>query len=185
MMRRPAPARPGIAAGAAVRWPCAGWRSGIEAGRAGSAAQSCAGPLADRGRPALAARHPADERRTGGARRAGVRGRNRRRRPGPGALPSLRQRRAPPPVRGRARHRLYEAVPVTARRAPAPSARADLAALRARSRESRAVSSAQAARSRALCAASALLCARSRDLRAVSSAQLRPRVALSGPAGTR
>lgn len=87
------------------------------------------------------------------------------------------------------RRRLYEAVPVTARRRPAPppalSARADLAALRARSRESRAVSSAQAARSRALRAASALLCARSRELRAVSSAQLRPRVALSGRAGTR
>jgi SAM-dependent methyltransferase len=34
-----------------------------------------------------------------------------------------------------------------------------------------------------LCEASALLCARSRELRAVSSAQIRPRVALSGPAG--
>jgi len=76
------------------------------------------------------------------------------------------------------RRRLYQAVPVIASQplAPPPSARADLAALRARSRESHAVSSAQAARSRALCDASVRLCARSRELRAVSSARIRPRV---------
>jgi hypothetical protein len=81
------------------------------------------------------------------------------------------------------RRRLYQAVPVPVSQplapAPPPSVRADLAALRARSRESRTVSSAQAARSQALRQASVLLCARSRELCAVSSAQIRPRVALS------
>ena len=70
------------------------------------------------------------------------------------------------PVSGNGeRCRLYQAVPVPARRPPAPlpprNAHADLAAVRAHSR--------------ALRQASVLGCARSRELSAIASAQIRPR----------
>lgn len=93
------------------------------------------------------------------------------------------------------RRRLYRAVHVPASRPPAPppppSARADLAALRVRTRESLTVSSAQVSRSLALCQASLLLHARSRELRALARAACGlvgpdpPEAALSSAAGAR